>query len=197
VDPIRTVTCDGDAATIRAYLTSQPPGYSGPTVAQRLALDQSFHSGGHSVANRLYDLVSWAQEDGVFGLDDHEVHTYQVVGGSAAVSGYLLTVQPAFGPQLCFGTLTEAELLGHGPRGVDAAVHALTVLASHVTALLGEQRRHLVAMASRFPASHPDRPTPAPAGQPFTRPILASADAPPTSEPPTGIAPAPQRPRGR
>jgi hypothetical protein len=160
-------------------------------------LDQSFHAGGHSIANRLYDLVSWAQADGAFGLDDHEIHTHQVVGGNAAVSGYLLTVQPAFGPQLCFGTLTEAELLGHGTRGVDAAVHAITVLAGHVTALLGEQTRHLTAMASRSPASHRDRRSPAPAGQPFTRPVLASADAPPSPEPPTGIAPAPQRPRGR
>src|SRR5262245_29562417 len=148
MDPLRTVTCDGDANTIRAYLTNPPPGYSGATVAKRLGLDESFHAGGHSIANRLYDLVSWAQEDGAFGLDDHEIHTYQVVGGTAAVSGYLLTVQPAIGPQLCFGHITEAELLGHNTRGIHAAVHALTVLAGHTTALLLDQARNLAAVAT-------------------------------------------------
>ena len=162
------------------------PGLSGATVADRLNLDESFHAGGHSIADRLYQLVTWAEGDGVFGLDDHEIHPYQVVGGDAAVSGYLLTVQPPLGPQLCYGTLTAAHLLGHDTHGVDAAVHALTVLAGHVTAVLDEQARLIkptsqpqassahrgfAALREQRPASPPPAPPldPPPARHPHRR----------------------------
>jgi hypothetical protein len=122
-----------------------------------LGIGPDFDIYGFQRWQRITDLVTAAQDAGVFGIPDHAVAVLHLAGDHGFVDAHRVALTTPQCVVLCTEPIDTADLLTDRLCGIDAAVHLLTAVAGHATRLL-EQARPLAATGA--PAARTGRAFP-------------------------------------
>jgi hypothetical protein len=176
-------TCAAPEPILRAWLTgaSQEPDSLGQPIADLLHLGDAFSTvNDTTAADHLNMLIQAGQQYAVFG---HPAHLISLA--HTGTTGLVrIVVDTPHGPALASAPLPVGELLPLEGSGVDAAIAALTAVASRVNILFVDHAR---AAWTHPPGHLPDHIPPRP-----SRPFPALGHEEPTTPPPaegTAISP--------
>jgi hypothetical protein len=132
---------------------------------------------------RITDLLTHAQESGVFGFDHMRIGVLHLAGERGFVNAHRITLRAPGQPTVCSDELDTIELLTDHLSGADAAVHLLGQTARIADVLQQQLALHQGREAS--PATTVDTPARPRGSSNAFRPLATEASIQSWFDPPT------------
>ena len=184
--------CRPDPDVIRAWLCAPDTNsyQPGATVADGLDLVDRAHASDESAHRAMDNLLTTAQDAGVFGVADYRIELHRVVDGDDIPAGHLLVARPEFGPGLAATLVPPGELTPATGTAMDGAITVLANIATIVNSTLDSRDAASRAGVGRHdptPAHTRERarvfPPPGHANAPGTTPPASPPDPPSARSP--------------